>query len=169
MSKPKTKVDLLEKSQANYRKLTEFIDGLSMDEQMQDFPPGTLNRNIRDVLAHLHHWHLLALDWYSVGMAGEKPDMPAKGYSWKTTPALNLWIRDHYREIALSSVKRMLDESFHRIQKVIEAHSDDELFAKKRYQWTGSTSLGAYLISATSSHYVWAQKLIRKARKASVS
>ena len=42
---------------------------------------------------------------------------------------------------------------------------DDELFEKKRYKWTGSTSLGAYLVSATSSHYDWAFKLIKKCLK----
>ena len=56
-------------------------------QQHQEFPEGTMNRNIRDVLAHLHHWHLLMLEWYRLGMTGEKPAMPATGYSWKMTPA----------------------------------------------------------------------------------
>ena len=42
---------------------------------------------------------------------------------------------------------------------------DEELFTKKKYHWTGSTSLGSYLVSATSSHYDWALKLIRKSIK----
>jgi hypothetical protein len=49
---------------------------------------------------------------------------------------------------------------------LIEAHGDEELFTKKRYAWTGSTSLGAYLVSATSSHYDWATKKLRKAKRA---
>ena len=40
---------------------------------------------------------------------------------------------------------------------------------KKKYKWTGSTSLGAYLVSATSSHYDWAYKLIKKCLKTSFS
>jgi hypothetical protein len=40
-------------------------------------------------------------------------------------------------------------------------HTDAELFTKRRYVWTGSTSLGAYLVSATSSHYAWAAKQLR--------
>jgi hypothetical protein len=47
----------------------------------------------------------------------------------------------------------------------METHSDEELFEKKRYQWTGTTSLGSYLVSATSSHYEWALKLIKRARR----
>ena len=33
------------------------------------------------------------------------------------------------------------------------------------YHWTATTSLGSYLVSATSSHYDWALKLIRKSIK----
>lgn len=42
---------------------------------------------------------------------------------------------------------------------------DAELFEKKRYKWTGTTLLGAYFVSATSSHYDWAYKLIKKAKR----
>ncbi len=45
---------------------------------------------------------------------------------------------------------------------IISAYTDDQLFTKKFYPWTGSTSVGSYAISATSSHYSWAAKLIRK-------
>lgn len=48
-------------------------------EQNKEFPLETLNRNIRDVLMHLHNWHLMMLNWYETGMAGQKPEMPAKG------------------------------------------------------------------------------------------
>ncbi|MDR1911573.1 MAG: ClbS/DfsB family four-helix bundle protein, partial [Helicobacteraceae bacterium] len=37
----------------------------------------------------------------------------------------------------------------------------DELFTKNKYEWTGTTSLGSYLISATSSHYDWGLKTIK--------
>jgi hypothetical protein len=48
---------------------------------------------------------------------------------------------------------------------LIQKHSDEELFTKKRYAWTGTTSLGAYMISATSSHYDWALKTMRPLKK----
>ncbi len=165
MPRPKSKSDLLELSQANFKKLNDFIEQKSKEEQLKEFPKGTMNRNIRDVLAHLHHWHLMMLDWYKVGMSGEKPDMPAKGYTWKTTPELNRWIFDKYQNIELKKAKSLLKKSYKQVQNIIEKHSDEELFEKKRYKWTGSTSLGAYLISATSSHYDWAFKLIKKATK----
>ncbi len=163
MARPKSKDELLQMSEANFLMLFGYIEGLSDSEQNKEFPEGTMNRNIRDVLAHLHHWHLMLLDWYQVGMSGQKPVMPAKGYTWKTTPELNRWIWEHYQNTDLKEVKRLLKESHEKVKQIMEQHTDDALFEKKRYPWTGSTSLGSYLVSASSSHYDWALKLIKKA------
>jgi hypothetical protein len=105
------------------------------------------------------------LEWYAIGMKGGKPDIPAKGYTWKTTPALNRKIWETYRTTGLKKARKLLDKSFNDVQKIIKKHSNTELFEKKKYKWTGTTSLGAYLISATSSHYDWALKLMKKAMK----
>lgn len=162
MPRPSTKKDLIALSNANYSKLKNLVNSLSENELNGAFPEKYLNRNIRDVLAHLHHWHLLMLGWYETGMKGEKPDIPAKGYNWRTLPELNTKIRDHYHKTKLDEVLKMLESSFQDIQKIINQHSNDELFQRKRYQWTGNNALGAYLVSSTSSHYEWAMKLIKK-------
>ncbi|GMN11755.1 ClbS/DfsB family four-helix bundle protein [Croceitalea sp. MTPC9] len=165
MPRPKTKNELLALNQANYAKLTGLVESFATTKLKKEFPEGYLNRNSTDVLAHLHHWHLMVLDWYTLGMKGIRPDMPAKGYTWKTVPELNISIQKKYKDAHYSEVRKMLDASYHSIQKLIKKHSDQELFEKKKYKWTGSTSLGAYLISATSSHYDWAYKLISKVSK----
>lgn len=165
MPRPKTKEELLQVSRANYHKLIDFVESFSETERNQEFPEGYLNRNSTDVLSHLHHWHLMVLDWYVVGMAGQKPDMPAKGFTWKILPDLNRNIWQKYKDSNYASVRKLLDASYLDIQKLIEKHSDQELFEKKKYAWTGTTSLGAYLISSTSSHYDWAYKLIKKVTK----
>lgn len=162
MPRPNTKVALQALSRQNYQRLNDFIDTFSTEKQQACFPEAYLNRNIRDVLAHLYHWHLLMADWYKVGMDGQKPAMPAKGYTWKTTSDLNKEIQQKYTDTSLSKIRLMLDASHDIMQQLIDRHSDEELFVKKYYPWTGSTSLGAYLISATSSHYDWAYKLIKK-------
>ncbi len=165
MPKPKTKADLISQSQESYKTLLKLINSYSASDLTKEFPAGTLNRNIRDVLAHLHQWHLFFCEWYKVGMKGEKPDMPAKGYTWQTIPALNLEVRDRYKDESLVKVKNKLSKSFNAIQKIIKQHTEEELFEKKKYAWTGSTSMGAYLIMNTISHYAWAQKLIKKSLK----
>lgn len=163
MARPKTKAELLTQSKENFDKLNQLVNSYPLEIQSKEFPKGMLNRNIRDVLGHLHEWHNMMLSWYGIGMSGEKPAMPAEGYTWKTTPQLNIEIQKKYTSTELKLVKQLFTDSHDRLQKLIESHSNEELFEKKRYKWTGSTSLGAYLISATSSHYDWATKLIKKA------
>lgn len=55
----------------------------------------------------------------------------------------------------------MLDESHKKVMDLIETFTNDELFAKKVFAWTGSSTLGAYCVSATASHYDWAMKKIK--------
>ena len=165
MPRPKNKIELIEQSQLSFNELIEYIDNLEHQELAKSFPERFLNRNVKDVLAHLHHWHLLMISWYNEGMAGMKPSMPAKDYKWRDLPALNKSIQEKYERDRLSEVRKILNTSFGEIQEIIDHHTDEDLFAKKRFNWTGTTSLGAYLISCSSSHYIWAKKLIKKCLK----
>ncbi len=165
MPRPTSKSSLLSLGEKNYQRLLALIDQYSSEQKVQVFPAAYMNRNIRDVLGHLHHWHLMMIDWYTVGMRGEKPEMPAKGYTWRTVSDLNKVIQNRYKETPLDELRENLEQSYQAVRQFVEQHTDEELFTKKYYPWTGSTSLGAYLISATSSHYDWAYKLIKKALK----
>lgn len=162
MPRPTNKTDLLAQSHRDHAALNALIDSLAPAERERTFKPGTMNRNIRDVLGHLHHWHMLMLGWYAVGMNGGKPVMPAVGYTWANTPELNRWIHLNYSAMPLGEMRALFERSHADVMALIEAHTDAELFTKKRYAWTGSSSLGAYLTSSTSSHYGWALKCMRK-------
>ena len=166
MPRPKNKGELLELSKTNFTKMLDLVDSFDEEEIINGkLPFEDRDKNIKDILAHLHHWHLMAQEWYVVGMSGVKPNMPATGYTWKTVPDLNLEIWKKYQTVSYSEVYEMLQKSFLEIQKLINSHSDEELFEKKRYKWTGTTSLGSYLISATSSHYDWAMKKLKKYKR----
>jgi len=58
--------------------------------------------------------------------------------------------------------KKMLQESHIKVMAMIEPFTNDELFAKKHFSWTGTSTLGSYCVSATSSHFDWAMKKIKK-------
>jgi hypothetical protein len=165
MPRPTNKEQLKEATSANYSKLLTFIQDLSDEEIRQNFPSNMLNRNVRDVLAHLYHWHLLFFKWYEKGMKGEKPAIPEEGYSWKTTPDLNHKIRELYSGIPITQIFTLLENSHSKLMKIIDSHSEEELFEKKRFKWTGTTSLAAYAIGAGSSHYDWALKIVKKGLK----
>lgn len=160
MGKPKNKEEIILQSVQYWEKLEIYY----RNERMQKFvfPDHLLNRNLRDLLAHIYHWQLLFLDWYEKGMLNLKPDMPAEGYSWRQTKDLNIFINKKYAGEPIDNIFKLLYNSHRQILEIVHNHSDDQLMTKKKYDWTGSTSLGAYIISATSSHYKWAIKLLKK-------
>ncbi|WP_243414766.1 ClbS/DfsB family four-helix bundle protein [Flagellimonas aquimarina] len=145
--------------------MNDFIDSFSTTEQNKDFPKGTMNRNIRDVLGHLHHWHLMFLNWYEVGMKGENPHIPAKGYNWRTLPDLNKKIYERYKDMGLDEIREKFKTSHTEVMNLVAGHSNKELFERKYYGWTGNNAMGAYIIGVLSSHYDWAHKLIKKGKK----
>lgn len=164
MARPKTKKDLLDSSQDNFNSLMALVQSIPEDLLVQS---GVCeNWSIKDILAHLHAWHMLCLVWYQEGMAGGKPAMPAPGYNWKETPQLNQLIFEEYKDEAYQKILISLQESHLEIQQTIQKHDQEELFTKKLYKWTGSTSLASYLISNAPSHYDWAVDLIKKWGKA---
>ena len=166
MARPTNKGALLTLSDGNYKLLMQLTESFTPEEQVGTFPFEDRDRNIRDVLVHLHEWHLMMENWYKVGMAGEKPVVPAEGYTWQTIPELNKKIWEKWQATDLKTSKKLLSQSHERITKLIESHTNDELFTKKVYKWTNTTSLGAYFISSTSSHYDWAINKIKKYKKA---
>lgn len=162
MPVPKNKKELIQQSEDNFFMLNTLIDSFSKKEKAADFPIGTMNRNLRDVIAHLYHWQMMFMDWYKVGMKGDKPDMPSKGYSWKNTKDLNKKIWEDYQNHSLDELRKSLKDSHLKLQEVMGKHVEVELFEKKRYKWTGSSSLSTYIRASTSSHYKWAYTLIKK-------
>lgn len=165
MARPTTKAALLEASDVGLRRLLEEIDAIPTALRDEEFPFDGRDRMVRDVVCHLHEWHKLMLGWYDVGMRGDKPEIPAAGYTWRTTPDLNRELWAEHQGTTLEAALDLLSQSHQGVQGLILAHTDEELFTKKLYAWTGSTSLGAYLVSCTSSHYDWGLKKIRKLKK----
>jgi hypothetical protein len=119
--------------------------------------------SVKDVLAHLVEWQQMNLDWYAAGLRGEKPAMPAPGFTLRELPRLNAMIyRKHHRrplQAVLSDYKCYHD----RVIALIEALSDDDLVTLKRFSWTGPAwTLSDYLRASTAAHYLWARTRIRR-------
>lgn len=160
MARPKDKQELLAAARHEFDRLWDAVDAVADEDRRR---PGACEHwSVKDLLAHLHAWHQLAIGWEELGATGGQPEMPAPGYRWAETPELNAAIFERTKDDAWADVETRLRCSHDRVVAIIESYRDEDLFAKKRYPWTGSTSVGAYLVSATSSHYAWASRLIRK-------
>jgi uncharacterized protein (TIGR03083 family) len=138
--------------------------GTLTPEQMA--APGVVGEwSVKDVLAHLIEWEQMVLGWYAAGLRGETPQLPAPGYNWGQTPQLNQVIYEKHRDRPLDEVLAQYQSSHEEIMALIRQLSDDELFGEHRYAWTHNNTLGAYFVSATSSHYLWARNEMRKGIK----
>ena len=168
MGRPTTKKELLELAEVNSNKLLGFIDELPEGIKNGTYKNNELNdrdKTISDVLCHLHEWHLMMQNWYKIGMSGKKPAIPAEDVTWQTLPVLNRRIWEKYKGTDLKKAMTMFKKSHKDIIALVEKHNDDELFTKKKYDWTGTTSLGAYFIGSLSSHYDWGLKTIKPLKK----
>jgi hypothetical protein len=123
--------------------------------------------SVKDILAHLVEWQQMNLDWYAAGLRGEKPAMPAPGYTLRELPRLNEMIyRKHHRR-SLQVVVRDYRTYHQRVVRLIQSLPDTDLVTLGRFSWTGpSWTLSDYLRAATAAHYLWARTRIRRWRRA---
>ncbi len=120
------------------------------------------DKNMRDVLVHLYEWHLLLLHWVKTNMAGGNQPFLPEPYTWKTYGGMNIGFWDKHQLTTYDEAATLLRDSHAEVLALIESLTDEELFDKKHFPWTGTTHVGAYCISATSSHYEWATKKIKR-------
>ncbi|MEZ4594372.1 MAG: ClbS/DfsB family four-helix bundle protein [Chloroflexota bacterium] len=164
MPRPTSKTDLLIAIEKERTALESYLETLT-DEQL--CAPGMVGEwSAKDVLAHLVAWEQMCLGWHYAGLRGETPELPAPGFKWNQTPQLNQQIYEKYRDSSLAEIMARFQTSHQEILWVIEGLTNETLFTAGQMAWTGKNTLGAYFVSATSSHYLWARNEIRKGVKA---
>ncbi|MDR0364552.1 MAG: ClbS/DfsB family four-helix bundle protein [Bacteroidales bacterium] len=165
MPRPTTKAQLLQASDENFKELFSLINSMTKEKQEKSFSFEDRDKNIRDVLVHLYEWHQLLLNWVHSNQAGNKIGFLPEPYNWKTYPEMNVMFWKKHQNTSLEESVKLLQKSHSDVMKLIDLFSDEELFTKKVFSWTGTTSLGSYCVSSTSSHYDWAMKKIKIHKK----
>ena len=171
MARATTKTDLVTSANEQFEKMWKLIDSMSDEQQNATFGKEmatagkeahwSRDKNLRDILVHLYEWHLLLLNWIKVNSSGEhKPFLP-EPYNWKTYPTMNVEFWKKHPHTPLTEAKTKLKESHKDVMALIETFSNEQIFAKGVFDWTGTSTLGAYCVSATASHYDWAIKKIK--------
>ena len=163
MARPTSKAELLDAMQREHEALYDEVGSIEHEDRLA---PGACDEwSVKDILGHLDAWHEMFLLWEAAGAAGETIEMPAPGYTWKDTPALNDEIYQRVRNDRYEDVVARFDNSYQRVRNVVDGYDPEDLATKRRFKWTGSTSVLSYAVSASSSHYDWARQLIRKYKK----
>ncbi len=175
MPRPRSKAELLTAAAENYEKLNKLIDSMTETELNTPFDFSddakkieahwSRDKNLRDVLIHLYEWQQLLLGWAPANLSGESvPFLPAP-YNWKTYGDMNMELWKKHQDTPLDTAKRLLADSHKSVIQLAEQFTDEELFTKKYYPWVGTSNLGSYFISVTSSHYDWAIKKLKAHQK----
>jgi hypothetical protein len=162
MGKRLRKQDLLSEIQRERNALDDTLALLSA-RQMTRAGVTRGGWSVKDILAHLVEWQHMNLEWYAAGLRGEKPAMPAPGFTLRELPRLNQMIyRKHHRR-SLEAVMHDYRSYHERVVELIGALPDTDLVTLRRFSWTGpSWTLSDYLRASTAAHYLWARTRIRR-------
>ena len=167
MARATTKKELLDNSTYQFEKLWELIESIPQNFQTTNFDFDDRDKNIRDVLIHLYEWHQLLINWVTSNKNNIAKQFLPEPYNWKTYPEMNIEFWKKHQKTSYKKAINIIKKSHDDVMEAVNLFSDQELFTKSYFNWTGTTSLGSYCISATASHYDWAIKKIKKHKKLS--
>ena len=175
MARPTTKKEFQTAASENFNKLWKMLEDLddpesfvfTFNESAGKEAHWVRDKNLRDVLVHLTEWHLLLGEWI-VGNIDKESDWRSflpEPYNWSTYGDMNMEIWKKHQSTSYSNAKDNFLMSHSTVMMITDSLSEEQLFEKEHFPWTGTTNIASYCISATSSHYEWAMKKIRKQMK----
>ncbi|GAA1949449.1 ClbS/DfsB family four-helix bundle protein [Microbacterium deminutum] len=155
-----THTGLLERNDDEFASLLDLIGSIPAERLDEEFAGSSRDRNVRDVVAHVHAWHILLERWYSDGMTGGSPAIPAEGYAWRQLAQLNEDLRLQWQDTSLAELMPLLRASHESLQAMVALHDDRELDDPEAFAWTRGSALGEYALECGASHYAWARETI---------
>ena len=156
----KSKNELLEGMETEYRLLKKSIDGLGATELEL---AGVCHKwSVKDVMAHLVEWKKMFFRWYEEGLRGGNPRTPADDLKWSQMPILNERIYQKWKDKPFRVVLREFESTYQKMLDLARAIPEDELFRKGLYPWMRVWPLARWIAANTTSHYRWGRTRIRK-------
>ena len=171
MARPTTKEELIEAAEGGFDTLMALLESLTPEERNGRFSfdlskekgaHWARDRNIKDVLVHIHELHQLLLNWVEDNQQGRTHAFLPDGYNWRNYGELNVKLRDKHDDTTCDQALDLFVESHKKVMALAQSFTNEQLFTKGVLPWTGNSTLGSAFISSTSSHYNWALKKIRK-------
>ncbi len=171
MAKAKTKTEIIEQANLSYDQLEELLASMTSEQINANFKfdiskekgqHWTRDKNVRDVIMHVHDWHVLMLDWLASNLNDQPQDFLKEGYNWRTYGDMNVELWKQNQSVDYETAMERFRVSHKQVMLMFDEFSNEDLFEKNVYPWVGDTTLANYFIPATASHYVWAIKKIKK-------
>ncbi len=116
--------------------------------------------NMRDVLTHIYEWQLLQVAFVENICKGEPKDFIPDPYrkNYKEMDEVN---RLRHQSTSFDKAVSLLQETHPKMIALMESFTDEELFGKKVFKVTYTTTMAAYFVSVTLSPYSQALKRLK--------
>jgi hypothetical protein len=156
---PKTRAQLLAAMEPAFEKLNAELDRLTARTAKEICVD---DWSVVDLLTVRTWWANAVVSWIEAGQRGETPAIPAPGFGWRQTPALNAsvvakapkrrsWVR----------VRAELEASYDAVLGALEGLSDDELESTGVFEWAERWPVLRWVSIGTTTGYVSARKYVR--------
>ena len=159
MSRFDSKQALVDDATAARAKLETLLDAIPAEAKTVEVVDGM---SVKDFVAHRTEWGRMMLGWYAEAKAGGEPAVPAEGYSWRQLNELNAEIHERFADVPLEEAEQSFGSVHDELFSVMDGCTEEELFTKRYYDFTGSSDLATYFTSATGGHYRSAYKHINR-------
>lgn len=169
MAQPTDKISLISMAQEGYDTLMQALTEADQQSLETPFLPQDSKgkcttfqqgENMRDVLTHIYEWQRLQAAFVDNIRRGEPKDFIPDPYrkNYKEMDEVN---RQKHQSTTLSQAIDMLQKSHPEMIQLIESFTDEELFGKKVFKVTYTTTMAAYFASVTTSPYSQALKRLK--------
>ena len=159
MSRFSTKEDLLADAATARVKLEGLLDEIPDTAKLEPIVDGM---SVKDFITHRTEWGRMMINWYNEAAAAGTPAVPAEGYTWGQLNELNAEIHTRFVDTPLDEAEARFTRTNDELFALINGCTEDELFEKHFYSFTGTTDLAAYFTSATGGNYRSAYKHINR-------
>ncbi len=158
MSKYNTKQELVDDIVKERAKLDTLLTAIPESRKTDEVTDGM---SVKDFLAHRTEWGRMMIRWYTKAKGGVTPAVPSEKYKWNQLKGLNAEIYEQFKDVPLEEITEQYNAVHDELFALIQTTTDEELFSKKYYAFTGTSDLASYFNSATVAHYRSAAKYIR--------
>lgn len=154
-----SKRELIERIEREHRAFVELADSIPARRRREAGVWGE-DWTVADLYAHLAEWHRMLLRWMADERAGREPQLPAPGFKWNQTPALNREIQRRFARRSAAKLAAEFEATYSEALALVRGLSEAELLEPGRFAWTGKSPLASYVAPNTCSHYAAARKIL---------
>jgi len=112
--------------------ISEFDD---IPEALKDKRVEEVDRTPAENLAYQVGWTTLVLKWETDERNGLPVKTPSEDFKWNQLGGLYQWFTDTYAPLSLQELKARLKENMDRLNAMIDAMSEEELFQPHKRKW----------------------------------